>query len=442
MPELGASKKKGREREDEVEFFFVRRPCRRLLPLKIHTIQFPSQKGRFGAPLLPAAFLSSALSMMYGTLSAARAAARLARPSLLAPLSSSLPLRRSSIVAATGRGSGVACRLRPKPLRLRPPSAYNSMLPSDNTRSTTKAAEEDDLEPLPGLYLDVCGTRLPLGEMKVSFPGSASPPSSLSSSSSSSSSHSTSSTCALLRVPCSVDALMDCYIAAGNGDADPYWCRPWPSGLALGSLLLREPQLVRGKRVLDLGCGAGVAGIAAAFAGASEVVLADRDPAATECAALSAKASLEGSSSSRGSNSCAVSSRVVYWEQAARGSEKNSETRFDVVLASDVLYDASAASPLSAALRALAKRNGEGVVLVADPARRAPKHRAAFAEQVTRGKKRERDSGDGPLILESWEAVDEVSGEKVGGGSSAAGAVLLMRLRSSGGSSTLSVRWP
>ena len=330
---------------------------------------------------------------------------------------------------------------------------------STNNTSNNNNNSEDDLDPLPGLSLEVCGRPVPLGEMRVSYPSPASSPASPSS-------------CAVLRVPCSVDALMDCYIGSGNGDADPYWCRPWPSGLALGALLLREPGLVRGRRVLDLGCGAGVAGIAAALAGAAEVVLADRDPAAAECAALSARASLlllgdeerrsaDGTADSAPSPSpssrrlCVVSSRVIDWDQAAAAaaaaaaaqsrdpsSSAAADGRFDVVLASDVLYDAGAASPLSAALRALAKPGGEGVVLVADPARRAPRHRAAFAEEVTRPKRRERDAGDPPLVLESWEAVDEVSGERVGGGGGAAGAVLLLRLRSAGGSSTLGVKWP
>ena len=193
-----------------------------------------------------------------------------------------------------------------------------------------------------------------------------------------------------------------------------------------------------------MGCGAGVAGIAAALAGAAEVVLADRDPAAAECAALSARASLDASSPSPPSErSCVVSSRVLDWDQAAAAAEEdNSNGRFDVVLASDVLYDSGAAAPLSAALRALRKRRGEGVVLVAAPARRAPRHRAAFAEEVTKPKKRERDAGSPHLVLESWEAVDEASGERVGGGGAATGAVLLLRLRSAGGSSTLNVKWP
>jgi len=50
-------------------------------------------------------------------------------------------------------------------------------------------------------------------------------------------------------------------------DADPYWVRAWPSALALATAVLDSPDIVRGKRVADLGAGLGVAGIAAALAG-------------------------------------------------------------------------------------------------------------------------------------------------------------------------------
>ena len=52
-----------------------------------------------------------------------------------------------------------------------------------------------------------------------------------------------------------------------QGDRDPYWCRLWPSAIALAQLILQQPELVRGKRVCDIGCGLGLAGIAAALAG-------------------------------------------------------------------------------------------------------------------------------------------------------------------------------
>ena len=48
---------------------------------------------------------------------------------------------------------------------------------------------------------------------------------------------------------------------------DPYWCRPWPSALMLATALTQQPHLVRGLRVLELGCGLGLCGIAAAKAG-------------------------------------------------------------------------------------------------------------------------------------------------------------------------------
>ncbi|GAX83165.1 hypothetical protein CEUSTIGMA_g10591.t1 [Chlamydomonas eustigma] len=80
-------------------------------------------------------------------------------------------------------------------------------------------------------------------------------------------------------------------LAKGERDKDPFWCRPWPSGLALADHILRNPSLVKGKRVIELGAGVGSPGIAAALSGAYEVVVTDREPLALRCAALSAQAS-------------------------------------------------------------------------------------------------------------------------------------------------------
>lgn len=56
-------------------------------------------------------------------------------------------------------------------------------------------------------------------------------------------------------------------LVSDQGDRDPYWCRLWPSAVALAQLVLQQPELVRGKRVCDIGSGLGLAGIAAALAG-------------------------------------------------------------------------------------------------------------------------------------------------------------------------------
>ena len=67
-----------------------------------------------------------------------------------------------------------------------------------------------------------------------------------------------------------------------------YWVFCWASGQVLAQFLLDDPQWVRGKRVLDFGCGSGVAAIAAALAGAQEVIACDIDPLALNATAMNA----------------------------------------------------------------------------------------------------------------------------------------------------------
>lgn len=73
-------------------------------------------------------------------------------------------------------------------------------------------------------------------------------------------------------------------------DGDPYWTRVWPSAVALAHQLLKRPELVRGCSVADLGAGLGVAGLAAALAGAGQstnrTLFASRVPAAQPCMLL------------------------------------------------------------------------------------------------------------------------------------------------------------
>jgi predicted nicotinamide N-methyase len=74
-----------------------------------------------------------------------------------------------------------------------------------------------------------------------------------------------------------------------------------------------------GKRILDLGSGSGIAAIAAALSGASEVIAVDMDPLSRE--AVLANAELNG---------VAV---------AVAGSLDSVKGNFDIILAADILYD-------------------------------------------------------------------------------------------------------
>ncbi|MGA4632295.1 class I SAM-dependent methyltransferase [Pseudomonas solani] len=99
----------------------------------------------------------------------------------------------------------------------------------------------------------------------------------------------------------------------------PYWCFCWASGLALARWFAERPDWVAGKRVLDFGAGSGVAAIAAAKAGAAEVVACDLDPLALE--SCRANAALNGV-------------ELGYSEDFFA-----EEDRFDLIVVADVLYD-------------------------------------------------------------------------------------------------------
>eukprot|EP01063_Lacrimia_lanifica_P003888 TRINITY_DN12152_c0_g1_i1.p1 TRINITY_DN12152_c0_g1~~TRINITY_DN12152_c0_g1_i1.p1 ORF type:complete len:230 (+),score=51.01 TRINITY_DN12152_c0_g1_i1:53-742(+) len=109
-------------------------------------------------------------------------------------------------------------------------------------------------------------------------------------------------------------------------DEPPYWCFCWGSGQALAAhLLSAAPEIVRGKRVIDFGGGSGVAGVAAAQAGAEAVVACDIDEAAVE--SCEANAALNG-----------VEMACVGDLDAAVAAL---DGKVDVLLAADVLYDRS-----------------------------------------------------------------------------------------------------
>jgi 1D-myo-inositol 3-kinase len=133
-------------------------------------------------------------------------------------------------------------------------------------------------------------------------------------------------------------------------DDSPYWAFPWAGGQALARHVLDHPALVRGRRVLDFAAGSGLVGIAAARAGAAEVVAVDVDPFCR--AAVQLNAELNGVSIAfRGESPLDAPLPDV-----------------DVVLAGDVFYERGLAEGATAWFGALATR---GVLVLAGDAWRA-----------------------------------------------------------------------
>jgi len=129
----------------------------------------------------------------------------------------------------------------------------------------------------------------------------------------------------------------------------PYWADLWPSA----QILAEEVRTMRlaGQRVLELGCGLGLVSIAAAMAGA-DVVATDYYDDALLFARLNAMVN----------TSRTIGTRMVDW--TAMPADLG---RFDVVLASDVLYEHRYAPLVANAIATTLVRGGEAIV--ADPGR-------------------------------------------------------------------------
>ncbi len=121
----------------------------------------------------------------------------------------------------------------------------------------------------------------------------------------------------------------------------PFWAFAWAGGQALARYVLDHPETVRGRRVLDLATGSGLAAIAAARAGAAQVAATDVDPAAEAAARRNAAA-----------NGVTLAGTV---------------TEPEVLLAGDVFYTESVAAQMRR--RLVAARDAGVRVLVGDPGR-------------------------------------------------------------------------
>lgn len=120
----------------------------------------------------------------------------------------------------------------------------------------------------------------------------------------------------------------------------PFWAWPWAGGQALARYVLDHPDLVRGRRVADVGTGGGIVAIAAGLAGATEVTAIDIEPYAIEACRLNAAAN-------------------GVFIHLTEGDPVGTDDGWDVVLAGDVWYDQDLAEHMEPWLRSLAARGAD-----------------------------------------------------------------------------------
>jgi predicted nicotinamide N-methyase len=133
-----------------------------------------------------------------------------------------------------------------------------------------------------------------------------------------------------------------------TGLPPPYWAFAWAGGQALARYVLDNPDLVRGKAVLDFGSGSGLVSIAAMKAGAAFARAADIDAFAQAAIALNAAA-----------NNVAV---TVTGDDLI-----GTDPKADILLIGDMCYEQPLAGRIEAWLRGLAAQGK--TVLLGDPGR-------------------------------------------------------------------------
>ena len=134
-----------------------------------------------------------------------------------------------------------------------------------------------------------------------------------------------------------------------EGIEPPFWAFPWAGGQAVARLILERPEIVRGKRVLDIACGSGMVGIAAAAAGASGVFVNDIDPLCEAATVLNAEAN------------------GVCLQWIGGNLLDSPPAEFDVILAGDIFYEMTMAQRF---LSWLKQATASGVAVYAgDPGR-------------------------------------------------------------------------
>ncbi len=154
-----------------------------------------------------------------------------------------------------------------------------------------------------------------------------------------------------------IDQLLDELIEQGpesEGVKDerlPYWAEIWPSSIALADFILQTSENFQGLSALELGCGAGLAGMAAALQGA-EVLVSDYQSDALRLTELNWLLNLGKT----------PSSILLDWRQT------NLDQRFDLIIASDVVYEKRFFEPLMMLFEKLLNPNGK--ILLSEPNRK------------------------------------------------------------------------
>ena len=188
---------------------------------------------------------------------------------------------------------------------------------------------------------------------------------------------------------------------------EPWWAFCWPGSFALAELLQEQPELVRGKRVLDVATGCGISAFASLQAGAAHVIANDIDPWSLDAVRLNVSLAGEEEPWAAGAEQ---EGRLSYCVDDLIGTDvASSSQQIDVVIAGDICYEQPLADQVHTWLHGLLSSDRPPLVLVGDPGRASfveafqPQNAAESLQTV--GLDPGRDFPDGSLSLSGSAAV-------------------------------------
>jgi predicted nicotinamide N-methyase len=133
----------------------------------------------------------------------------------------------------------------------------------------------------------------------------------------------------------------------GTECGTPFWAIVWPAAFVLAEYITENPTIVANKTVLDIGCGGGVAAIAAALAGARRVIANDTDHVALHVAERNF-----------------LANNVIIETSQCNLTESDEPFQADVILVADMFYQRTAAEALLTFLKRAHKSGTQ--ILIAD----------------------------------------------------------------------------
>ena len=127
----------------------------------------------------------------------------------------------------------------------------------------------------------------------------------------------------------------------------------WPGGDSLAYYLARHPEIVKKKRILELGCGTGAVGIVCSWLGATKVLLTDGSPIVLETTSRNLKAN-------RASRASLQRLRWGYDDDLTKAQPGS----WDLVVAAEVAYQRETLPAFLATVASLLKEDGLALVVM------------------------------------------------------------------------------